>query len=113
MGDQQYQWEQAYFGSSKSTLEALSMPFIHINSAALVMQLLLSLLQVLGEQGGTWCFLEQVVSAAIHLPGALSSVGRAREVSALDGAVQPASPPWAAGHEPCPGAACGAGAGTG
>lgn len=89
------------------------MPFIHINSAALVMQLLLSLLQVLGEQGGTWCFLEQVVSAAIHLLGVLSSVGRAREVSALAGAVQLVSPPWAAGHKPCPGAACGAEAGTG
>lgn len=84
------------------------MPFVHINSAALVLPLLLSLLQVLGEQGGTWCFLEQVVSAAIHLPGALSSVGRARGVWPRAGAVQPASPPRAAGHEPCPGAACGA-----
>lgn len=46
--------------------------------------------------------LEQVVSAAIHLPGVLSSVGRARGVSPCDGAVQPASPPRAAGHEPCP-----------
>lgn len=89
------------------------MPFIHTSSAVLAVQLLLSLLRVLGEQGGTWCFLEQVVSAAIHLPGALSSVGRATGVSPLAGAVQPASPPRAAGHEPCPGAACGAEAGAG
>lgn len=66
----------------------------------------------MGGAGGTWCFLEQVVSAATHLPGALSSAGRARGVLPSDGAVQPASPPRAAGHEPCPGAGCGAAAGT-
>lgn len=30
------------------------------------------------------------------------SAGRARGVSPWDGAVQPASPPWAAGYQPCP-----------
>lgn len=90
------------------------MPFGHRTSAALATQLFLSPPRVPGgSAGGTWCFLEQVVSAAIHLPGTLSSAGRARGVSPSDGAVQPARPPRAAGHEPCPGAGCGAAAGTG
>lgn len=58
---------------------------------------LFPLREPLGTRRGTWCFLEQVVSAAMHLPGVPGSAGRARGVLPSHGAAHPASPQWAAG----------------